>query len=109
MFGESGKALGQFGWIHEIACPMENELYVAELLNWRVQKLMLEPTRQRSDSTAWTQQPGTSSLTVTSGRPCPPALAKDFYASGRSRRWHPDRIQPCLRPPLIEGTLSQPP
>ena len=42
VFGESGKQLKQFGWIHEIACPSENELYVAELLNWRVQKLILE-------------------------------------------------------------------
>jgi hypothetical protein len=42
MFGESGKQLKQFGWIHEIACPSETELYVAELLNWRVQKLILE-------------------------------------------------------------------
>jgi DNA-binding beta-propeller fold protein YncE len=41
--GESGKQLKQFGWIHEIACPSENELYVAELLNWRVQKLILKP------------------------------------------------------------------
>jgi sugar lactone lactonase YvrE len=41
MFGKTGKQLGQFGWIHEIACPSENELYVAELLNWRVQKLVL--------------------------------------------------------------------
>jgi DNA-binding beta-propeller fold protein YncE len=45
MFGRSGKQLGQFGWIHEIACPAENELYVAEILNWRVQKLVLEPSR----------------------------------------------------------------
>ncbi len=40
--GESGKQLKQFGWIHEIACPSENLLYVAELLNWRVQKLILK-------------------------------------------------------------------
>jgi hypothetical protein len=45
MLGESGKQLKQFGWIHEIACPSENELYVAELLNWRVQKLVLQPPR----------------------------------------------------------------
>jgi hypothetical protein len=44
VFGKSGKQLGEFGWIHEIACPSENELYVAELLNWRAQKLILEPT-----------------------------------------------------------------
>jgi NHL repeat len=42
MFGKSGKQLGEFGWIHQIACPAENELYVAELLNWRIQKLVLE-------------------------------------------------------------------
>jgi DNA-binding beta-propeller fold protein YncE len=45
MLGESGKQLKQFGWIHEIACPSESELYVAELLNWRVQKLILGPDR----------------------------------------------------------------
>jgi hypothetical protein len=43
MFGKSGKQLGRFGWIHEIACPAENELYAAEILNWRAQKLVLEP------------------------------------------------------------------
>src|SRR6202167_171897 len=43
--GESGKQLNQFGWIHEIACPSENEIYVGELLNWRVQKLILQPTK----------------------------------------------------------------
>src|SRR5438477_7069307 len=43
VLGESGKQLKQFGWIHEIACPSENVLYVAELLNWRVQKLHLKP------------------------------------------------------------------
>ena len=40
--GESGKQLKQFGWIHEIACPSDHELYVSELLNWRVQKLILK-------------------------------------------------------------------
>ena len=42
MLGKSGKQLGQFGWIHGMACPSENELYVSEILNWRVQKLILE-------------------------------------------------------------------
>jgi DNA-binding beta-propeller fold protein YncE len=45
VFGQSGKQLKEFGWIHEIACPSENEIYVAELLNWRVQKLILHPTK----------------------------------------------------------------
>ncbi len=43
VLGQSGKQLKQFGWIHQMACPSENELYVAELLNWRVQKLELHP------------------------------------------------------------------
>lgn len=43
-FGDAGKKVGEFGWVHEIACPSENELYVAEILNWRVQKLILHPT-----------------------------------------------------------------
>ncbi len=41
VLGEAGKEPKQFGWIHEIACPSANELYVAELLNWRMQKLTL--------------------------------------------------------------------
>jgi 6-bladed beta-propeller len=47
--GKSGKQLKQFGWIHEIACPSENELYVAEILNWRVQKLILHPEQKRAE------------------------------------------------------------
>jgi len=45
VLGESGKQPKQFGWIHEMACPSENVLYVAELLNWRVQKLILHPQK----------------------------------------------------------------
>jgi hypothetical protein len=41
--------LKQFGWIHELACPSENEIYTAEILNWRVQKLILHPGPQRAD------------------------------------------------------------
>ncbi len=41
ILGRSGKRLKQFGWIHEMACPARNVLFVAELLNWRVQKLLL--------------------------------------------------------------------
>nr|WP_294508218.1 peptidyl-alpha-hydroxyglycine alpha-amidating lyase family protein [uncultured Rhodopila sp.] len=43
VLGTAGKQLKQFGWVHEIACPSENTLFVAELLNWRVQKLILHP------------------------------------------------------------------
>jgi sugar lactone lactonase YvrE len=43
VLGQSGKQPKQFGWIHAMACPSENTLYVAELLNWRVQKLILRP------------------------------------------------------------------
>jgi DNA-binding beta-propeller fold protein YncE len=45
MFGSTGRLIKEFGWIHEMACPSENELYVAEILNWRVQKLILHPAK----------------------------------------------------------------
>jgi len=45
--GEVGRAPGKFAWIHEIACPSENNLFVAELLSWRVSKLTLRPTAQQ--------------------------------------------------------------
>src|SRR6201996_7102207 len=41
VLGKSGKQPKQFGWIHEMACPADNVLFVAELLNWRIQKLVL--------------------------------------------------------------------
>jgi len=49
--GRSGHQAKQFGWIHEIACPSENEILVGELLNWRVQKISLHP-QQAKTSTA---------------------------------------------------------
>ncbi|PYS56255.1 MAG: 6-bladed beta-propeller [Acidobacteria bacterium] len=45
VLGRAGRQPRQFGWIHEIACPSENELYVAEIVNWRVQKLVLHPEK----------------------------------------------------------------
>ncbi|MGI9258782.1 MAG: peptidyl-alpha-hydroxyglycine alpha-amidating lyase family protein [Gammaproteobacteria bacterium] len=43
MLGGSGKQLGQFNWIHGLDCSQEGVLYVADLNNWRVQKLLLNP------------------------------------------------------------------
>ena len=45
VYGQPGRNLGEFGWIHGIACPSENEIWVAELINWRVQKLVAKGTR----------------------------------------------------------------
>lgn len=45
VLGKAGHQVKQFGWVHEIACPSENELYVGELLNWRMQKLTLKPAK----------------------------------------------------------------
>jgi sugar lactone lactonase YvrE len=43
--GESGRDLGQFNWIHGLACPSEDLLYVADMNNWRVQRIQLHPDR----------------------------------------------------------------
>jgi DNA-binding beta-propeller fold protein YncE len=40
-FGRAGKLAKEFGTVNGIDCRTENELYVAEIGNWRVQKLTL--------------------------------------------------------------------
>ena len=45
VYGQPGRNLGEFGWIHAIACPSENEIWVGELINWRVQKLVTKGAR----------------------------------------------------------------
>jgi hypothetical protein len=44
VIGKSGRNLKEFSGGHQLACPSENEIYVAESSNWRVQKLLLKPT-----------------------------------------------------------------
>jgi hypothetical protein len=41
-FGRAGKLPKEFGTVNAIDCRSENELYVGELINWRVQKLTLK-------------------------------------------------------------------
>lgn len=41
-FGTAGKLLKEFGTVHQMDCRSENELYVGEITNWRVQKLTLK-------------------------------------------------------------------
>jgi hypothetical protein len=48
MLGTAGKELKAFGWIHAMACPSENTLIVGEIINWRVQKLLLHPEKTAS-------------------------------------------------------------
>jgi DNA-binding beta-propeller fold protein YncE len=48
VIGRSGRQLKQFSGAHALACPSENEVYVAETSNWRVQKLMLRPVTQQT-------------------------------------------------------------
>jgi sugar lactone lactonase YvrE len=40
-FGQAGKLMKDFGTVNEIDCRNENEIYVGEIGNWRVQKLTL--------------------------------------------------------------------
>ena len=41
VFGESGRQVGQFNWPHGMACPSEHDVIVADMNNWRVQKLVM--------------------------------------------------------------------
>ena len=42
-FGKAGKLPKEFGTVNAIDCRRDNELYVGEIGNWRVQKLTLHP------------------------------------------------------------------
>jgi hypothetical protein len=46
--GESGRDVGQFNWPHALACPSENSILIADMNNWRVQKLTLHPGKLTS-------------------------------------------------------------
>ena len=43
-FGRAGKALKEFSTVHEIDCRNPNELFVSEITDWRVQKIVLHPS-----------------------------------------------------------------
>jgi DNA-binding beta-propeller fold protein YncE len=47
-FGKSGKLPGQFSTVHEIDCRNDNEITVAEITGWRVQRFKLYPQNQPS-------------------------------------------------------------
>ena len=47
-FGKPGKQAGEFSTVHAIDCRNENELVVAEITAWRVQKIVLKPRTQTS-------------------------------------------------------------
>jgi hypothetical protein len=51
-FGRAGKALKEFSTVHEIDCRNPNELYVSEITDWRVQKIMLKTQTSTSSSRA---------------------------------------------------------
>ena len=42
MLGQSGHGPGQFNWPHGLACPSEDVVFVADMNNWRVQKITLK-------------------------------------------------------------------
>jgi sugar lactone lactonase YvrE len=42
-FGHAGKLIKEFGTVNSLDCRTENELYVGETGNWRVQRVTLKP------------------------------------------------------------------
>ena len=51
-FGKAGKALKEFSTVHEIDCRNPNELFVSEITDWRVQKIILRPQPAKSSAGA---------------------------------------------------------
>ena len=54
-FGAGGKQLKEFGTVHEIDCRKDNEVFVAEITNWRIQKLILRADKVESTRTGATK------------------------------------------------------
>ena len=46
-FGRAGKLPKEFGLVNAIDCRTQNEIYIGELTNWRVQRLNLRPAAAR--------------------------------------------------------------
>jgi sugar lactone lactonase YvrE len=44
-FGVPGKEQGQFSTVHGIDCRVDNEILVSEIVEWRFQKFILQPTK----------------------------------------------------------------
>jgi streptogramin lyase len=51
-FGHAGKLPGGFQVVHMMDCRNPNEIVVAEIESWRVQKLLLKPPAEKSASAA---------------------------------------------------------
>jgi hypothetical protein len=51
-FGRAGKALKEFSTVHEIDCRNPNELFVSEITDWRIQKILLKSQNATSSSKA---------------------------------------------------------
>jgi hypothetical protein len=50
MLGESGRGPKQFNWVHGLACPSDDLLYVADMNNWRVQRITLRVERPKTET-----------------------------------------------------------
>src|SRR6266849_8172339 len=49
-FGKAGHAFREFSSIHQMDCRNPDELYVAEITAWRVQKILLRPQTTRTSA-----------------------------------------------------------
>ena len=47
-FGKAGHAFKEFSSIHQMDCRTPDEIYVAEITEWRVQKIRLRPAATSS-------------------------------------------------------------
>ena len=48
--GSSGRQVGQFNWIHGLDCSQTDVLYVADMNNWRVQRITFPPQNNRTQA-----------------------------------------------------------
>ena len=49
MLGRSGRGIGELNWAHQLACWGERTVFIADMNNWRVQKLILHPEKMKAN------------------------------------------------------------
>jgi sugar lactone lactonase YvrE len=50
VLGESGRGPKQFNWVHGLACPSDDLIWVADMNNWRVQRIALRVERPKTET-----------------------------------------------------------
>ena len=81
-FGRAGKLPKEFGTVNAIDCRSDNELYVGEIGNWRVQKLRCI---RNSDTASAAREARAAMKSARGACPKPPCTCAGVWRARRGR------------------------